>query len=208
MARRLARYPGAVDRAADLGEALAFDLRLVAPRLPDFPMPGAFRNEMEYLRHLVLEGAREVYPGEGPGAISPAALARLEHELAVIGDLGFPGYFLVVWDIVRFARGQGIYCQIRGSGADSAVCRCLGVARVDPIRLGLPFERFLSAERGRPPDIDVDFEAEPAARGGHPVLLPALRAGAGGHGGQRHHLPGPLGAPGRGQGLWPHPGPR
>ena len=160
MARRLARYPGAVARAAELGEALAFDLRLVAPRLPDFPMPGPFRSEMDYLRHLVLEGAREVYPGEGPGAVDPAARARLEHELEVIGELGFPGYFLVVWDIVRFARERGIYCQIRGSGADSAVCRCLGVTRVDPIRLGLPFERFLSAERGRPPDIDVDFEAE------------------------------------------------
>ncbi|OFW52830.1 MAG: hypothetical protein A2V75_05265, partial [Actinobacteria bacterium RBG_16_70_17] len=160
MARRLARYPGAVERAAELGSALAFDLRLVAPRLPDFPMPGAFRDEMDYLRHLVFEGARSVYPGEGPGAVDPRAAARLEHELRVIGDLGFPGYFLVVWDIVCFARSQDIYCQIRGSGADSAVCRCLGVTRVDPIRLGLPFERFLSAERGRPPDIDVDFEAE------------------------------------------------
>jgi error-prone DNA polymerase len=160
MARRLARYPGAVERAADLGEALAFDLRLVAPRLPDFPMPGAFRSEMEYLRHLVLEGARAVYPGEGRGGVDPAAMGRLEHELEVIAALGFPGYFLVVWDIVRFARSRDIYCQIRGSGADSAVCRCLGVTRVDPIRLGLPFERFLSAERGRPPDIDVDFEAE------------------------------------------------
>ena len=66
----------------------------------------------------------------------------------------------MVWDIVQFARSQDIYCQIRGSGADSAVCRCLGLTRVDPIRLGLPFERFLSSERGRPPDIDVDFEAE------------------------------------------------
>jgi error-prone DNA polymerase len=160
MARRLARYPGAVERSAEVGVSLAFDLRLVAPRLPDFPMPGAFRDEMEYLRHLVFEGARAVYPGEGPGAVDPRAAARLEHELQVIGELGFPGYFLVVWDIVRFARSQDIYCQIRGSGADSAVCRCLGVTRVDPIRLGLPFERFLSAERGRPPDIDVDFEAE------------------------------------------------
>ncbi|HUU61559.1 MAG TPA: error-prone DNA polymerase, partial [Acidimicrobiia bacterium] len=160
MARRLAGYPGAVERAAELGSALAFDLRLVAPRLPDFPMPGAFRDEMEYLRHLVFEGARAVYPGEGREGVALVAADRLEHELRVIGELGFPGYFLVVWDIVRFARSRDIYCQIRGSGADSAVCRCLGVTRVDPIRLGLPFERFLSAERGRPPDIDVDFEAE------------------------------------------------
>jgi error-prone DNA polymerase len=160
MAARMARYPGATERAADVGRALAFDLRLVAPRLPDFPMPGAFRDEMDYLRHLVLEGARKAYPGEAPGSIDPTAMARLEHELGVIGGLGFPGYFLIVWDIVRFAESRDIICQIRGSGADSAVCRCLEITRVDPIRLGLPFERFLSTERGRPPDIDVDFEAE------------------------------------------------
>ena len=160
MAVRFARYPGAVERAAELGTALAFDLTLVAPRLPDFPMPGGFRSEMEFLRHLVFEGAREVYPGEGRGRVDPRAIDRLEHELGVIGDLGFPGYFLVVWDLVQYARSRDVYCQIRGSGADSAVCRCLGLTRVDPIRLHLPFERFLSAERGRPPDIDVDFEAE------------------------------------------------
>ncbi len=159
MALRFARYPGAVERAADLGEALAFDLSLVAPRLPDFPMPGAFTTEMEYLRHLTYEGAGRVYRGHGD-AIDPGVVHRLEHELGVIESLGFPGYFLVVWDIVQFARSRDIYCQIRGSGADSAVCRCLGLTRVDPIRLGLPFERFLSSERGRPPDIDVDFEAE------------------------------------------------
>jgi error-prone DNA polymerase len=160
MARRLARYPGAVERAADLGRALAFDLSLVAPRLPDFPMPGAFRSEMEYLRHLAYEGARRCYPGEGRGGIDPVAIDRVEHELGVIDSLGFPGYFLIVWDIVQFARSREIFCQIRGSGADSAVCRTLDLTRVDPIRLALPFERFLSAERGRPPDIDVDFEAE------------------------------------------------
>jgi error-prone DNA polymerase len=160
MTARFSRYPGAVARAAELGRALAFDLRLVAPRLPDFPMPGAFRSEMDYLRHLVFEGARRVYPGEGRGGVDPAAVARLEHELDVIAGLGFPGYFLVVWDLVGFARSRDIYCQIRGSGADSAVCRCLELTRVDPIRLALPFERFLSAERGRTPDIDVDFEAE------------------------------------------------
>jgi error-prone DNA polymerase len=160
MEHRLARYPGAVARAAELGRALAFDLTLVAPRLPDFPMPGAFRDEMDYLRHLTMEGARRHYPGDGPGLVDRGAIARLDHELGVIERLGFPGYFLIVWDIVQFARSRDIYCQIRGSGADSAVCRCLDLTRVDPIRLGLPFERFLSAERGRPPDIDVDFEAE------------------------------------------------
>ncbi len=160
MARRLARYLGAVERTVDLGHNLAFDLTLVAPRLPDFPMPGAFRSEMEYLRHLTTEGARRCYPGDGPGMIDRVAMDRLDHELGVIEALGFPGYFLVVWDIVQFARSRDILCQLRGSGADSAVCRCLDLTRVDPIRLALPFERFLSSERGRPPDIDVDFEAE------------------------------------------------
>ncbi len=160
MVRRMARYPGAVELAADLGRSLAFDLTLVAPRLPNFPMPGAFRSEMEYLRHLAIEGARRCYPGDGPGGIDQVAIDRLDHELGVIETLGFPGYFLIVWDIVQFARSRDIYCQLRGSGADSAVCRCLDLTRVDPIRLALPFERFLSSERGRPPDIDVDFEAE------------------------------------------------
>lgn len=164
MARRFAKYPGVVERAADLGLALAFDLELVAPELPEFPMPGHFRSEMEFLRHLAFEGARDVYPGDdnvdGYGGIDPKARDRLNHELDIIERLGFPGYFLVVWDIVNYARDQDIMCQIRGSGADSAVCRCLGLTRVDPIRLHLPFERFLSDERGRPPDIDLDLEAE------------------------------------------------
>jgi len=159
MAKKFARYAGAVERAADLGRSLAFDLDLLAPELPDFPMPGSFTTEDEYLSDLVYGGAADVYTGSEDG-IDPRARRRLEHELGVIKDLGFAGYFLVAWDIVQFARSRGIYCQIRGSGADSAVCRCINLTRVDPIRLGLPFERFLSHERGRPPDIDIDFEAE------------------------------------------------
>lgn len=159
MASRFSRYPGAVARAADLGASLAFDLDLLAPELPDFPKPGAFTTEDDYLRHLVDEGARDIYPGRRDG-VDAAARRRLDHELEVITELGFSGFFLVAWDIVTFARSQDIYCQIRGSGADSAVCRCLGLTRVDPIRLDLPFERFLSEERDRPPDIDIDFEAE------------------------------------------------
>jgi error-prone DNA polymerase len=159
MEARFRRYPGAVARSAELGRRLAFDLGLMAPRLPDFPMPGHFRDEMDYLTALTWEGARDVYPGSDDG-ISPEGRHRLGHELEIIARLGFAGYFLVVKDLVDFARSQDIYCQIRGSGADSAVCRCIGLTRVDPIRLHLPFERFLSEERGKPPDIDVDFEAD------------------------------------------------
>ena len=159
MERRLSRYPGVVARASELGRRLSFDLGLVAPRLPDFPMPGHFQDEMDYLRHLTWEGARQIYPGSDDG-VDPEARRRLAHELDIIDRLGFPGYFLIVKDLVDYARSQDIYCQIRGSGADSAVCHCIGLTRVDPIRLHLPFERFLSEERGRPPDIDIDFEAD------------------------------------------------
>ena len=91
---RFSRYPGVVTRSAELGNRLAFDLGLVAPRLPDFPMPDHFRDEMDYLRHLTLEGARDVYPGSNDG-IDPTARRRLEHELDIIERLGFPGYFQI-----------------------------------------------------------------------------------------------------------------
>jgi error-prone DNA polymerase len=155
MAERFRPYPGAVEEAAELGEHLAFDLRLVAPGLPSFDP----NSEQDRLRRLVYEGAMRIYPGPD-GGVDPHARRRLDHELDVIGRLGYAGFFLLVKDLVDYARSQDIYCQIRGSGADSAVCRCLGLTRVDPIRLGLPFERFLSEERGKPPDIDLDLEAE------------------------------------------------
>src|SRR5262249_5103206 len=85
---------------------------------------------------------------------------QLEHELRLIDELRFADYFLTIWEIVEFARGRKILCQGRGSAANSAVCFCLGITAVDPVRMKLLFERFLSAERGEPPDIDVDFEHE------------------------------------------------
>jgi error-prone DNA polymerase len=83
---------------------------------------------------------------------------RVEHELALIGELAYEPYFLTVYDIVNFARSRNILCQGRGSAANSAVCYCLGITEVDPARSNLLFERFISRERGEPPDIDVDFE--------------------------------------------------
>ncbi|MPZ52880.1 MAG: DNA polymerase III subunit alpha [Acidimicrobiia bacterium] len=158
MERRFRRYPGAVERTVEMAQHLAFDLGLVAPGLPGFE--GGEVDEMTNLRKLTWKGAAEVYPGDGPDGIDPVARVRLEHELDVIERLDFPGYFLVVHDLVGFARDRDIMCQIRGSGADSAICRCLGLTRVDPIRLDLPFERFLSEERGSAPDIDLDLEAD------------------------------------------------
>jgi len=155
-ARRFARYPGAVERAAALGRECAFDLKLVAPALPPFPCPPG-HDEMSYLRELVGFGAMLRY---GRPEDHPQAYAQIDHELDMIEALGFPGYFLVVWDIVRFCREVGIYCQGRGSAANSAVCFALGVTNVDAVDLGLLFERFLSPERDGPPDIDLDIESD------------------------------------------------
>ena len=109
-----------------------------------------------WLRVLTEEGARGRWPGGVPGK----ARTLIEHELALIADLQYESYFLTVHDIVRFARGQGILCQGRGSAANSAVCYALGVTEIDPARMEMLFERFLSRERNEPPDIDIDFEHE------------------------------------------------
>ena len=156
-ARRFNRYPGAVELAAELGGACAFDLHLVAPKLPEFPVP-AGHSEMTFLRRLVSEGATRRY-GPVEAERVPGAWRQLEHELTMIEELGFAGYFLVVWDIVEFCRRSGIYCQGRGSAASSAVCYVLGITNADAVALGLLFERFLSPERDGPPDIDVDIES-------------------------------------------------
>ncbi|MGH9106401.1 MAG: error-prone DNA polymerase, partial [Acidimicrobiales bacterium] len=157
-ARRFARYPGAVGRAAELGRACAFDLKLVAPQLPPFPVPPG-HTEMTWLRRLAEEGAARRYgPRSAPS--HPRAYAQIDYELDMIDQLGFAGYFLIVWDIVRFCNESGIYCQGRGSAANSAVCYVLGITKADAVRLGLLFERFLSPERDGPPDIDVDIESE------------------------------------------------
>ncbi len=157
-ARRFARWPGVVERAAELGRACAFDLRLVAPRLPDFPVPEGM-DEQGYLRQLVTEGATARY-GPPHAERVPGAWRQIRHELDVIGRLGFAGYFLVVWDIAQVCKRLNIYCQGRGSAANSAVCYSLGVTNVDAVDLGLLFERFLSPARDGPPDIDVDIESE------------------------------------------------
>jgi error-prone DNA polymerase len=156
MARRFAAYPGAVSQAAEFGRELAFDLQLVAPKLPDYPTP-AGHTEMSWLRELTMRGAQERY---GPPAAHPQAYAQLERELRMIEELRFPGYFLVVFDIVRFCREQDIYCQGRGSAANSAVCYALRITNVDAVHHGLLFERFLAPERDGPPDIDVDIESD------------------------------------------------
>jgi error-prone DNA polymerase len=155
--RRFARYPGVVARAAEVALECAFDLSLVAPRLPDFPVPPG-HDEMSWLRELTEQGAGRRYGPRGAERV-PGAYAQIDHELAMIDQLGFPGYFLIVWDLVEFCRRQDIYCQGRGSAANSAACYALGITKADAVTLGLLFERFLSPERDGPPDIDLDIEA-------------------------------------------------
>ena len=155
--RRFARWPGAVARAAEIGRACAFDLHLVAPGLPDCQVP-AGHTEHSWLVELVGRGATDRYQGRTRERV-PGAWAQIDHELEVIDTLGYAGYFLIVWDIVEFCRRQDIYCQGRGSAANSAVCFALGITRADPVALGLLFERFLSPERDGPPDIDIDIES-------------------------------------------------
>ncbi|MDE2369318.1 MAG: error-prone DNA polymerase [Burkholderiales bacterium] len=126
------------------------ELRYEYPReiVPDGHTPAS------WLRHLTEAGAAERYPGGVP----PRVRGMLESELALIAQLGYEPYFLTVADIVHWARSQGILCQGRGSAANSAVCYCLAVTAVDPEQSTLLFGRFISAERGEPPDIDIDFE--------------------------------------------------
>ena len=155
---RFARWPGVVERAAELGRACAFDLQLVAPALPPYPCPDGL-DEMGYLRRLVAEGGIRRY-GQRNAERVTGAWAQLDRELHIIETLGFCGYFLVVWDIVEFCRRTGILCQGRGSAANSAVCYALGITNVDAVSLDLLFERFLSPERDGPPDIDIDIESD------------------------------------------------
>jgi error-prone DNA polymerase len=156
MAHRFDRYPGAVARAAELGVECAFDLSLVAPRLPPFEVPGG-GTEADLLRELTHRGALRRY---GPPEGNPEAYRQIEHELGLIEQLEFPGYFLIVHDIVSFCQREGILCQGRGSAANSAVCFALGITHVDAVQYHLLFERFLAPERDGPPDIDLDIESD------------------------------------------------
>ncbi|WP_181782632.1 error-prone DNA polymerase, partial [Pseudonocardia pini] len=147
--------PGAVAHAAELGRELAFELRLVAPDLPPFDVPPG-ESEASWLRALTWRGVAQRY---GSRAENRFAADMVRHELEIIEGKNFPGYFLIVADIVAFCRRAGILCQGRGSAANSAVCFALGITNVDAVHHGLLFERFLSPDRDGYPDIDLDIES-------------------------------------------------
>ena len=155
-ARRFARWPGAVERTVEIAPGVR--VRPQARRARTARLPGARRPH----RDDVVARARPARRGgRATRRAHPQhdqALRQIDYELRVIEQLGFPGYFLLLHDIVEFCRRSDIYCQGRGSAANSAVCYALGVTKADAVALGLLFERFLSPERDGPPDIDLDIE--------------------------------------------------
>ncbi|WP_250481766.1 error-prone DNA polymerase [Caballeronia sp. NCTM5] len=145
--------PHTLSETLNILERCNFSLDELRYEYPDELVPNGFSHE-GYLRQETYIGAHRRFPAGIPHAVQE----QIEHELQLIRELQYEAYFLTVYDIVRFARSQHILCQGRGSAANSAVCYCLGVTEVDPSRGNMLFERFISKERGEPPDIDVDFE--------------------------------------------------
>ena len=155
MARLFRCYPEAITRTIEIAERCQFSLDELSYEYPDVEAPPG-TTPQEELARLSWDGANGFYPDGIPDKV----YRLIEHELKLISDLNYAPYFLTVYDIVRFARSQGILCQGRGSAANSAVCYYLGITAIDPTRIDLLFERFISTERNEPPDIDVDFEHE------------------------------------------------
>ena len=151
MARLFADRPDTLAGTAALAERLEYTMADLGYRFPQYSVPGG-ETEMVFLRHIAEVGARERYR-----PYHDKARAQIARELDLIEKLDLAGYFLIVWDIVNYARQQDILVQGRGSAANSAVCYSLGITAVDPIAMDLLFERFLSEERGEWPDIDLDL---------------------------------------------------
>lgn len=155
MARLFSEIPQAITETINFLNGIRFSLDELRYNYPDELREG-FSSEQEALEFYSFEGAKNRYPQGIPEKV----MASLRYELDLVASLNYAAYFLTVHDIVRFARGRDILCQGRGSAANSSVCFCLGITEVDPSTHDLLFERFISAERREPPDIDVDFEHE------------------------------------------------
>ena len=155
LAEMFAGAPECLRRTIEVADRCSFSLDELRYEYPEELCP-AGSTPLEYLIELTWKGAAKRYPQGVPDKVR----SLIEHELTLIADLRYEAYFLTVWDLVRFARSRDILCQGRGSAANSAVCYCLGVTAVDPERMDVLFERFISRERNEAPDIDVDFEHE------------------------------------------------
>ncbi|HET7651983.1 MAG TPA: DNA polymerase III subunit alpha [Acidimicrobiales bacterium] len=146
----------ACDNTLWIAERANVEIEFGKPMLPTFALPEGFASDTQYLRHLTYEGARQRYGNE----LAPHVVERLDYELGVIDDMGFSSYFLVVWDLIKFARDRGIRVGPgRGSAAGCCVAYCLRIVDLDPIRYDLLFERFLNPGRKQMPDIDMDFDS-------------------------------------------------
>ena len=156
MLRLFGDLPEATANTVELSSRLGFTLNDLGYKFPNYPVP-AGETMSSFLRARTMEGARAHYQRPGQSELWQRARRQIERELALIERLQLEGYFLIVWDIVRYCREQGILVQGRGSAANSAVCYSLGITAVDPIGMELLFERFLSEERGEWPDIDLDL---------------------------------------------------
>lgn len=156
IARLFRKYPEALRRTAEVAEATSnFSLDQLRYEYPHEVCPQG-EAPLAYLQRLVEEQSPRIYPEGVPAKVQQ----QIEHELKLIEELDYAKYFLTVYDIVCFARKNKILCQGRGAAANSAVCYVLGITSVDPDRINLLFERFISKERNEPPDIDIDFEHE------------------------------------------------
>ena len=155
MIRLFRLYPDAIRRTQEIADACQFSLQSLEYVYPE-EITTKGRNPQQELTYLAWKGAKERFP-EG---LSPEMAEKIIYELKFMKEMNYASYFLTVYDIVRFAREQNILCQGRGSAANSVVCYCLGITSVDPIKIDLLFERFISSARDEPPDIDVDFEHE------------------------------------------------
>ena len=154
MAALFADEPALLARTCEVASRCTFSLSEIRYRYPAERLPEG-RTSAAWLRALTLRGARERFADAG--GVPPAILAQIDRELALIDELDYGGYFLTMWEIVRYCKQEGILCQGRGSAANSVVCYCLGITAVDPTQVELLFERFLSRERPEPPDIDLDI---------------------------------------------------
>jgi len=151
MSRLFADLPAAIANTMELSQRLDFSLEKLGYEFPRYPVPDGGR-QIDFLRAQTMQGASDRY-----GPLSDRVSRQLERELSLVEKLDLAGYFLIVWDIIRYCREQGILVQGRGSAANSAVCYSLGITAVDPVGMELLFERFLSEERGEWPDIDLDL---------------------------------------------------